>query len=205
MTECTLSLESDWHSFFRDVLEDTLRGTSRPPDPALGEYVLGLLKDTAAPGSPVERAVGTPLALQLSDALHAASAVRFERLRELGDGALLLGGLYQPHLARKGLDDGYVTLIGKRAYRMAASLMASPTSLDLGAASSQPRADILAELATSFGPLMLFLRDVADTLAVRAMRSSRDMVSLLERWLSSRSDYLGRMLRAEGITIGALA
>lgn len=205
MPDCTLSLEPDWNAYFRDVLEDTLKGTARPPDPALGQYVLGLLTDTALVGSPIERAVGAPLAIQLSDALHSERAVRFDRLRQLGDGILLLGGLYQPHLVRSGLDDGYVTVIGRRAYKMAASLMQSPTSFELGPTPAQPHADILSELAASFGQLMLFLRDVADTMAVRAMRSPRDMVSLLERWLVSRSDYLGRMLRAEGITIGALA
>lgn len=203
MAEHTLSLEADWSSYFRDVIEDTAKGSARPPDPVMSEYVLGLLTETALPGSPIEQTVGAPLALQLAEALQAARAVRFERLRKLGDGVLLLGGLYQPHLARSGLDDGYVVRIGQRAYGLAASLMPGPTALSLESPSSQ--ADVLAELASSFTELMLFLRNVADTMAIRAMRTSKDMVLLLERWLESRSDYLGRLLKAEGVPIGALA
>lgn len=205
MPDSTVSLDTDWQSYFQDVLDDTLKGTAKPPDPALGQYVLGLLTDSALGSSPVDHATGAPLAVQLADALHSARAVRFERLRRLGDGVLLLGGLYQPHLVRSGLDDGYVTGIGKRAYRLAAAVVEGPSALELSAPQAQPRADILAELAASFGQLMLFLRDVADTMAVRAMRTSEDMVCLLERWLLSRSDYLGRMLRAEGVPLGALA
>ncbi|OQX69042.1 MAG: hypothetical protein B6A08_07060 [Sorangiineae bacterium NIC37A_2] len=203
MAEHTLSLEADWSSYFRDVIEDTAKGSARPPDPVMSEYVLGLLTETALPGSPIEQTVGAPLALQLAEALQAARAVRFERLRKLGDGVLLLGGLYQPHLARSGLDDGYVVRIGQRAYGLAASLMPGPTALSLE--SPSPQADVLAELASSFTELMLFLRNVADTMAIRAMRTSKDMVLLLERWLESRSDYLGRLLKAEGVPIGALA
>lgn len=203
MAEHTLSLEADWSSYFRDVIEDTAKGSARPPDPVMSEYVLGLLTETALPGSPIEQTVGAPLALQLAEALQAARAVRFERLRKLGDGVLLLGGLYQPHLARSGLDDSYVVRIGQRAYGLAASLMPGPTALSLE--SPSPQADVLAELASSFTELMLFLRNVADTMAIRAMRTSKDMVLLLERWLESRSDYLGRLLKAEGVPIGALA
>jgi hypothetical protein len=203
VAEHTLSLEADWSSYFRDVIEDTAKGSARPPDPVMSEYVLGLLTETALPGSPIEQTVGAPLALQLAEALQAARAVRFERLRKLGDGVLLLGGLYQPHLARSGLDDGYVVRIGQRAYGLAASLMPGPTALSLE--SPSPQADVLAELASSFTELMLFLRNVADTMAIRAMRTSKDMVLLLERWLESRSDYLGRLLKAEGVPIGALA
>lgn len=205
MSEHPLSLETDWSSYFRDVIEDTAKGSARPPDPVMSEYVLGLLTETALAGSPIERTVGAPLALQLAEALQAARAVRFERLRKLGDGVLLLGGLYQPHLVRSGLDDGYVVRIGKRAYGLAASLMPGPSTLNLSLEAPSPQPDVLAELASSFTDLMHFLRNVADTMAIRAMRTSKDMVRLLERWLESRSDYLGRLLKAEGIVIGALA
>src|SRR5690606_31527672 len=94
-SESTLTLTGDLGAFFREVIEETESHTNCAPDLHLKEYVVGLLEDAAQGDGVVASAVDRPLALVLSDAMQAAPTERFHRLREAGDGILLLGGLYR--------------------------------------------------------------------------------------------------------------
>jgi hypothetical protein len=195
----SLSLDTDLSGFFREILEETLEHQRDRPEPAVQQYVVGLLEDAAWRVGTVREAVDRPLALLLSDALHAEPAVRFERLRQTGDSILLVSGLYREHLRRAGLEDRYVVAVGQRAYKSASSLLDLPADATLIGGESP--FDLLSELAVRFKELMVLLRNVADTIVARAARSATDLAHLCERWLSDRSDHLGRMLRAHGVIL----
>jgi hypothetical protein len=183
-SESSLTLTGDLGSFFREVIEETESHTHSAPGSHLKEYVVGLLENAAQHEGLVAATVDRPLALVLSEALHAAPAERFHRLREAGDGILLLGGLYRTHLRSSGVNDGYVVTLGQRAYASASSLLDVPRgALTVGTDHSF---DILQELATAFSDLMNFLRAVADTMAARAVHSASHLARLYEVWRTER-------------------
>lgn len=194
-----LILGAGVHEFFEGVVTEAVAHRSDRPGPAVEHYLVGLLEDAAAGEAQLTAAVDVPLGLALAAALEAPAAVRFERLWRLGDAVLLVGGLYQPHLSRVGLEDGYVSAVGGRAYQAASALLTREANgaLVVGV----PEHDILGVLARRFRELMLLLRDVADTLSVRAAQSSGDLVRLLERWVSGGSQHLGRLLRGQGLVL----
>lgn len=191
-------LDHDLGGFFRQIVEETLQHHAQKPDPLVHEYLLGLLEDAGHTPEPIARGVGRPLSLQLVEALQAPAIARFDRLRQVGDSVLLMGGLYRGYLVRAGVDDDYVVAVGRKAYAAAASLMDVPRPV-LG---ESPRApDVLSELAHGFHDLMVLLRDVAVTIVAQAARSSADLAHLCELWIGERSAHLGRLLRARGVML----
>jgi hypothetical protein len=200
-----ITLDHDVAGYFRTIVKDVLKSQTTAPEPIVEEYVLGLLADSAVGDVRIQGAQAVPLAIQLADAMQSDASVRFQRLREVGDGVLLLGGLYQPHLVRAGLDDQYVAHIGRTAYGAASALVTRNTKTWALAEQPQGTPDIMRALAVSFQPLMRLLRDVADALMVTAARSSSDMCQLLERWLHTRSAHLGKLLSTQGIVLGGVA
>lgn len=195
----SLKLDADLEGYFRGVIEEASSHTDSSPQAHLREYVVGLLQDAAQGTGVVKETVDRPLALLLSDALHAAPSERFQRLRSAGDGILLVGGLYRTHLKRSGLKDGYVVTLGQRAYESASLLLETPSgALTVGTDSSF---DILHDLACAFFEVMKFLRAVADTIAARAAHSASELASLYELWLTDRSPHLERLLRAQGLIL----
>ena len=194
----TFHLDHDLGAFFRQVVEETLEHHPQKPEPLVQAYLLGLLEDAGHTPEPIARGVGRPLALQLVEALEAHPAARFDRLRQVGDSVLLIGGLYRGYLERSGLEDRYVVAVGRRAYAAAASLMDAPRPM-AGEAKRAP--DVLTELAYGFRDLMALLRDVALTIVAKAARSGADLAHLCELWIGERSAHLGRLLRARGVML----
>lgn len=202
-SESNLTLTGDLGEFFREVIEETESHTHCAPDAHLKEYVVGLLEDAAQNDGLVAATVDRPLALVLSEAMHAAPTERFHRLREAGDSILLMGGLYRTYLHKSGVKDGYVVTLGQRAYASASSLLDVPRgALMVGTDNSF---DILQELANAFSELMVFLRAVADTMAARAAHSASHLAKLYEIWRRDRSAHLGRLLRAQGLILSRSA
>lgn len=193
-------LDPNLGRFFREVVEDTLEHHPQRPDPLVREYLLGLLEGAGCEPDILGRGVGRALGVQLLEAFEAHPAARFERLRQVGDSVLLIGGLYRGYLERSGLQDSYVITVGSRAYGAAAALLQRPSVRSSG---ETPVPDVLAELAHGFRDLMALLRDVALTIAARAARSATDLARLCELWLGERSAHLGRLLRARGVVLDA--
>lgn len=199
-----LTYNADIDTFFRQIIEDTVRHRHERPDKIIEEYLLGLLAENALSDGVLTSTATLPLSVQLAAALDAAPGVRFERLRKLGDGVLLLSGLYPTHLETVGLEDRYVAAVGQKAYKAAAAILdPAPTSLVVLNERERPR-DILGELAQQFKPLMLLLRDIADTMRVQAIRTSRDLTRLVETWLAKRSQHLGHLLKGQGVFVDTL-
>lgn len=198
------SLEGNLRGFFVEVIGETLDGRAARPSAIVQDYLVGLLEDSALSlgSGPVESTLGAPLAVQLSEALHAPIAVRFDQLRRLGDGILLLSGIYEAHLRKHGLEDRYVATLGSKAYSAASMIMIpSADSLVVG----QSALNILDRLAHGFVQFMTLLRDVADTLVARSAQSAGDVARLVERWLERRTAHLERLLGGKGIPARALA
>lgn len=200
--EAKLRLDGDLGEFFREIVDETADLSPHALDGPLKEYVLGLLEDSVTKQAALQATVDRPLALALADAMAAEPAERFQRLRQTGDGILLVSGLYRGHLQKAGLEDRYVVAVGRRAYQSASSLLELPRGVSAVGARQW---DILAELAHAFGEVMVFLRALADTIVAQAARSASDLARLCEVWLSDRSAHLGKLLRARGVLLDRAA
>lgn len=199
MTQADILLDADLEAYFEEVLNETLAMRGREePDEIIQQYLLGLLADCARSDEWVKETLNEPLPFLLRDALRADAAVRFERLRRIGDGVLVVSGLYHQHLQRIGLSDKYVVAFGSRAYEAASSVLAHH-----GEAGDQQRdpADILLQLSCEFRDVVDVLRDLSHTLEVHSAQSTSDVMRLFERWLQSRSEHLGKMLAAKGFVV----
>lgn len=199
MTQGDLLLDADLEAYFEEVLNETLAMRGREqPDEVVQQYLLGLLADCAYEDEWVKKALAQPLPFLLRDALHADAAVRFERLRRVGDGVLMVSGLYNEHLERMGLSDKYVAAFGSRAYEEASLILAGHG--DSWTKERDP-SDILLQLATGFREVVDVLRDLSHTLVVRSAKSTADVMRLFERWVHSRSRHLGKMLASKGFVV----
>jgi hypothetical protein len=184
-----IDLAADVQEFFREAVDGAVRSRGFDPTPAAEVYVAALLADFARP-DPAAPGFDRPLTLVLQEALLAAGAERFERLRTLGDGVLYVTGFFGDHLSNRGVPVDYVQHLGSSAYDHAAAMLRG----------GGDAANVLAELATRFSMFVELVNDVADRLLARSARSDRDLVRVYERWLRTGSTELAAMLVGRGIT-----
>lgn len=128
-----------------------------------------------------------PLALILLRALETTGEARVRALRRLGDTALFVSGFFGDSLARSAVDVGYYIAMGGRAYAA------------VGEAERRRGLDALyGELSGRFG---LFVDCFAEIAELADLRSDRGLVRLYERWLRTRSERVGQLLRERGVAL----
>jgi len=131
-----------------------------------------------------------PLALRYADSLQSLGPeMRVRALRDLGDVALFVAGVFAESLNRKLVDVDYYAAMGGSAYaRLADSLRASDTSRTFSG--------IFGELAAKFTGFADVLGEVAEHPEVR---QHQDVLRLYDRWLKTGSRRAAERLRALGI------
>lgn len=189
-----IDLTVNVQGFFRDVLAGSLRSRGCEVTDAAETYLVALLADFARPGQLDARALDRPVTLQLDEALRAAGYERFDRLRAVGDGVLYVTGFFGEHLEMRGVELGYVSGLGARAYESAAEMLRGAAG---SGATGAP--DLFAELADNFEALVALVADVADSLLARSATTDRSMVRLYERWLKHGSSSLAGLLAERGV------
>jgi hypothetical protein len=136
-----------------------------------------------------------PLAQMLSEALLAATvAERDLALQRLGDISLFMAGLFARGFARRLVDVDYHIAMGGRAYD---TLARSLEHRRRGAL-----AQVFAELAAKFQPLVDALGEIGDAAYVY---TQRDILRLYEIWLRTGSGRARRLLRRLGIEAAPVA
>jgi hypothetical protein len=129
------------------------------------------------------------LAQLLAAAFEADTAAERDlALQKLGDVSLFMAGFFARHFARRTIDIDYHIAMGGRAYSSLAQ------SLERG-----PRhalADVFAELAEKFQPLVDVLGEISDTAHVY---TQADILRLYEIWLKTGSTRARRLLQGLGI------
>jgi hypothetical protein len=186
-----LDLSANLETFFHDVVDDAMRKKHVEATEAAEYYLVSLLTDYARPDARSCEALERPLTLLLDEALHAPGQERFERLRVLGDGVLYVSGFFAPHLETRGVEVGYVTSLGARAYDNAGKM--------LRGASGESAPDLFFELAENFERFADLLNAVAEKLALASAPSSTAVLKLYERWLKTGSEDLGSELMQRGV------
>jgi hypothetical protein len=195
-----LDKQPSLQSYFSQALEETLVQQGGQLDPIVKAYLLGLLEDAACDQEVIGRTVSSPLALQLDAALRAEPAQRFDKLRQLGDGVLVVGGMFRERLESQGLADRYVAEVGSRAY-LGAHAVLNTAALSAPTAAGDTGPGILEGLALAFHDLMALLREVGSHMAATAAHARGDVSRLLELWLNRKSRAAHHLLISHGLAI----
>src|SRR6185312_3186109 len=179
--------------FFRDHLHDALERQHLAVEDQTEHYVVNLLTLFARSEALFEQTPDgpklKPLVVMLTEALEARSAPdRHRGLQRLGDVSLFVAGFFAHSFARKLIDIDYHIAMGGRAYRTLAEALAHSRSRVL--------AQVFAELAEKFQPLVDALNEVSET---SYSHMDRDILRLYVLWLKTGSGRSYRILRRLGV------
>lgn len=180
--------------YFRDALHDALDHQQVSVEAQTEQYVVNLLTLFARAEEVGEAAGGAraprPLALQLADALEAATPEqRCRLLQRMGDLSLFFAGCFARSFARRLVDVDYHIAMGGRAYATLADAF--------GRGPRRALATVFAELAAKFQPLVDALGEVSDA---GYRYSQADVLRLYEIWLRTGSPRARRLLGGLGVT-----
>lgn len=179
--------------FFRDHLHGALERQHLAVEDQTEHYVVNLLTLFARSEALFENTPEgprlKPLVCMLAEALEARSAGdRHRGLQRLGDVSLFVAGFFAHSFARKLVDIDYHIAMGGRAYRTLAEALAHSRSRVL--------AQVFAELADKFQPLVDALNEVSET---SYRHTDQDILRLYEMWLKTGSRRSYRILRRLGV------
>ncbi|MGH8229927.1 MAG: hypothetical protein ACREU3_18825 [Steroidobacteraceae bacterium] len=179
--------------FFRDHLHGALVRQHVAVEDHTEHYVVNLLalyarSDALYETTPQGRRL-PPLVQMLTEALEARTAGDRQRgLRRLGDVSLFVAGCFAGSFARKLIDIDYHIAMGGGAYGSLAET--------LGRRGKPALAQIFAELAQKFQPLVDALNEVSES---SHRHSDRDILRLYEIWLATGSERCYRLLKRLGV------
>lgn len=179
--------------FFRDHLHHALERQQVAVEDQTEHYVVNLLTLFARSEALFEQTPDgprlKPLVVMLTEALEARSTGDRNRgLQRLGDVSLFVAGFFAQSFARKLIDVDYHIAMGGRAYRTLAEALVHTRSRVL--------AQVFAELAEKFQPLVDALNDVSEA---SYRHTDRDILRLYELWLKTGSRRAYRILRRLGV------
>jgi hypothetical protein len=191
--ECSIVAVSNLTEFFRDEFRNVTTTQHVEVDDHTEHYVVNLLagfarSENLGATTPDDR--GAPsLAQLLAAAFEAGSAAERDlALQKLGDISLFMAGFFARHFARRTIDIDYHIAMGGRAYgSLAQSLERGPR---------RALAEVFAELAEKFQPLVDVLGEIGDAAYVY---TQRDILRLYEVWLKTGSTRARRLLQGLGI------
>ena len=190
----TIDLSSSLSHFFGQAVDEAIRAHGYEATHAAEHYVVALLADYARPNQLSGETLCRPLTLRLAEALESTGAERFARLRSLGDGVLYVSGFFGEHLEMRGVELGYVSSLGARAYETAGSLLRRSAAQRDGGAP-----ELFHELSQNFSMFVRLLGHVADSLFANSAHTPGGILKLYERWLRSGSHDLADALAARGL------
>ena len=180
-----IECHADLSGFFHETLTRALTIRRVAAKPSTAFYLVGLLAHLGHDTSALSRSM---VALSL-EAEAAAPSERFGCLRQLGDQALSVSGLFDVHLDRLGVGRSYLVELGSRAYRGACQLAsAHPTE--------RARAEIFFDLGEHFETYAHVLEDVREA---TALGTKDDVLALYERFQKTHSPAIAERLLAHGV------
>jgi hypothetical protein len=179
--------------FFRETLHGALERQHVCVEDQTEHYVVNLLTLFARAEALFDQTPQgprlKPLAVMFADALEARSTGdRHRGLQRLGDVSLFIAGFFAHSFARKLVDVDYHIAMGGRAYGTLAEALARGRSRVL--------AQVFAELAAKFQPLVDALNDVSET---SYRHTDADILRLYEMWLKTGSRRSYQILRRLGV------
>lgn len=196
---CDVVTVASLTEFFRDSLRSVLADQRVAVEQQTECYVVSMLTMFARAESLYDSTPDgvrlKPLAQMFADALEASSVADRElALQRLGDVSLFMAGFFSRGFARSLMDVDYHIAMGGRAYGTLAR------SLERGR--RRALAQVFAELAAKFQPLVDALGEISDAAHVY---TQRDILRLYEIWLKTGSVRARGLLRRLGIEAAPVA
>jgi hypothetical protein len=184
---------ADLREFFRENVHSALERQHLAVEDQTEHYVVNLLTLFARAEALYEHTPEgprlKPLVVMMTEALEARTAGdRHRGLQRLGDVALFVAGFFAGSFARKLIDIDYHIAMGGRAYHTLAE--------GLGRGRNPVLAQVFAELAAKFQPLVDALNEVSES---SYQHSDRDILRLYEMWLKTGSRRSYDILRRLGV------
>jgi hypothetical protein len=179
--------------YFKDALHGALESQQLSVEGQTEHYVVNLLtlfsRTEALFDSTPEGPRLKPLVVMLSEALEARCADdRNRNLQRLGDVSLFVAGFFAQSFARKLIDIDYHIAMGGRAY--------ATLSETLSRGKGRVLANVFAELAVKFQPMVDALNELAET---SYTHSDKDILRLYEIWLKTGSRRSFALLKRLGV------
>jgi hypothetical protein len=179
--------------YFKDALHGALESQQLSVEGQTEHYVVNLLtlfsRTEALFDSTPEGPRLKPLVVMLSEALEARCADdRNRNLQRLGDVSLFVAGFFAQSFARKLIDIDYHIAMGGRAYATLAETLSRGKGRVL--------ANVFAELAVKFQPMVDALNELAET---SYTHSDKDILRLYEIWLKTGSRRSFALLKRLGV------
>jgi hypothetical protein len=137
------------------------------------------------------KALETPLALMLKEAIEASPTQQLRIYKYLGDTSLYLAGFFQDYFNNKAFDIGYYITLGSSAYTNVATIFRDHHG-------DENFMSIYGDLATKFPTLVEVVAEVSDMPGSEV--KPVDVLSIYHRWTHNNSDRLRRILQRCGIT-----
>src|SRR5262249_3597179 len=181
--QCGIGGSVNVDTCFEEAVREAAKARGYDPNAPSALYLAGILAAYARPEWFALGALGRPLTLVLAEALEAAGAERFLKLRGLGDHVLYVSGFFADHIESSGVAPTFVRSVGRTAYDAAAAMLRRA-----GGRARGP--DVFDELASNFDELVLVLAEVADALRAASANDPRSVVDLYERWARRGSSAL---------------
>jgi hypothetical protein len=184
--QALIECHTDLAAFFHETLRSAFASRRIEAPVRTERYLVGLLAELGHDETMLNKSL-----VELELESHELDAeARLSHLRTLGDHALSISGLFEPHLERHGLTRRYVSEVGSRAYHSACQLATA------GAQSAV--AAVFYDLGERFRTYAEVLDDVREK---TALGTPDDVLSLYERYEKTGSPALLNRLSARGVLL----
>ncbi|MGH7820065.1 MAG: hypothetical protein ACREQ9_09845 [Candidatus Binatia bacterium] len=178
-------LRSSPADFFRDLLRQACDEQKVSPSESAEFYLVQLLTGFVRPE---RRLLDRPLALEYLESFDDQTPVRYQKLKQVGDTALFLTGVFTESLEGKAVGPDYYKQLGGLAYRHVASLP--------GTALGKGVIDLFTEMSVRF---VDFVRVLSHMSLDELFASDRDTLRIYRRWLLTRGARDADLLVRRGI------
>jgi hypothetical protein len=178
-------LRSTPTDFFRGLLREACDDQKVLPSESAEFYMVQLLARFVRPEHGI---LDRPLALDYLESFGEHPPVRYQKLKQVGDTALFLTGVFTESLEGKAVGADYYTQLGGLAYRHVASLPG--TALGKGVIA------LFTEMSTRF---LDFVRVLSHMSLDELFASDRDTLRIYRRWLLTRGARDANLLVRRGI------
>ena len=174
--------------YFRELVEKAIARQKVGSSEVSAFYLVQLLDSFVRPDRAYLEAgvdYDQPLANLLCEAIASGEARRFTLFKATGDLSLFISGFFSDSVACKPVDFDYYASVGGYAYGRAARLTAY-----------QATAEVFDELSEKFPRFVDVLTEVSEA---SALTDHSSLLRLYEKWLRTRSERTGAMLREHGV------
>jgi len=174
--------------YFKELVDGAMDHQRLHATDLAAYYVVQMLATFAERPVHERRDEGTPLAIQLAQALESGGARQRAALKQVGDASLFISGFFADSLKRKLVDVDYYASIGGYAYQT------------LSRVESEAVSGLFAELGDKF---LRFVDVLAEVSERTQCASNADLLRLYERWLKTGSQRSGQLLVERGVVPNA--